>query len=1604
MYAVDHDWSSKQMSSPAKRRSDVDGKEYEDLSRSDVENLRRELQTTEALAQRYRAERDTAIEEKKATEDNYNRAISEAESERDAARQLANQAAGERDAAQQAAIQAAGERDAARQLANQANANRDAAIQAANQAGRERDVAIQAANQATANGNAAAQAALQAIRERDEAKEEAKNMAGRLAVTEASLNETQAGLERAQEEADEIKRNFDAQTEELKRAYAEARQATAEIHKARKEEEGKRIFLMGKCDAVTATMLDLEKVWVGDETQTRMSADWNAEVQIENNNPGDRVLYMAKYVRDMIMRSKPEILELQKLKKKQENVMEFVSEETKTSEVYKKALDEILPVLLNIEAVWVGEGRGTLQATLNNRIGTGVDEKTKIATSAVLDLTKTNLQYIKAERQEVKTYLRAVSNMLGEGIDERMNEVDTKWETATSNVIAACKRDVPKLESLREQMQSLSKGVTAFNVAGQSLFGEIIGRIHLESKEPGVFVPGLVKLLEHESTILKNHINSVLELQQYIRKRQEEKNVPGSELIQDKSVEMARVIAWVTTQLLDSKAVMDVSGKFLQDMVTVRSRFPVESLPSYSDDNGVSFDVIPDDDAKTVTKKLHAFFVFLNRYYIDLWTQIGKTCGVAKTIRNDVKEMKVDELGDAEMPPPENPLQMAKYSHAMIEDAKKRLDDYKMGWKELTAAFVDKWKSSARVYDETWSNYTRASVLPRNEAAPRAANESATLRDEKEPGPGRAALAPKEPVSFRPAQGGVSGSAHDISEFVTRFIDRAVADYEGEMKSKTKTVEGLKALTLKISSMLTETHLADTVPSQIRIDTIATDLTPFIDAMITLVAERSEVYVDATASLSLAYKSMAGVEYSVPKLLADKKTFAILKQTATDVKMKAGDKEREEKEMFKAVEEFGTGYLKLAQNEPVMTKMDKQAEKELKEKELKEKKALAGAQSSPALAAPGKREGGRDEKGQLEKEKKTGVVTGLDKQAELEKKEQQEEEEKARVVRDDLSRSIRTPAGVVHVLRKTKQYADSYAEKVKTFHDEAEAQYKVVEAAVATLAHETGQQFTKSYFSHGAYTAIASVIASSAGEYKNLKHETTAAAKTIDRALVRLVTELNVTKQFTHLESLDDADNTATSIDGIREEYERRQDEDNKAVTGTYGTLSRLPRPFFDATTVVAGTRVTAQIKSIVDQLRLAIEAQQTDAVNLYMMINKIDILFLQATLDEKTSTIQSATGATDIVRQNIDKQQRQLAKIYALATNSMKGSSVRDVSGLESFVNHLLSERPKKPGTGKKSGVGDIVSAFDSALIIPGSAAKRQLEPNGPPDDNDRTRKANLKRAKVERTFWSIYSFAQLVSGRVNTHPDSDTRLLKLPLVGNNADKGLIFSMAIQIYKSIQTNDLAELRAVVDRAVADLDTRDTDDNVERFSNRFEQRAAVDRQRAQPIADEKKDAIVGRERREAKENGSDVATPVFNLVVQFKRYDAMIRDDRFTEVVQMAVMPALVAALMELRDKLDQQYPAHTTLPVSVEEMICTPAISNIISIMCSESINTQKAQNATSFVSSAALTHILTQEKSTFEQFRRTYVRHEAFDWKVTPHRSRASRYSQLPVMRISI
>ena len=172
---------------------------------------------------------------------------------------------------------------------------------------------------------------------------------------------------------------------------------------------------------------------------------------------------------------------------------------------------------------------------------------------------------------------------------------------------------------------------------------------------------------------------------------------------------------------------------------------------------------------------------------------------------------------------------------------------------------------------------------------------------------------------------------------------------------------------------------------------------------------------------------------------------------------------------------------------------------------------------------------------QLEKEKKTGVVTGLDKQAELEKKEQQEEEEKARVVRDDLSRSIRTPAGVVHVLRKTKQYADSYAEKVKTFHDEAEAQYKVVEAAVATLAHETGQQFTKSYFSHGAYTAIASVIASSAGEYKNLKHETTAAAKTIDRALVRLVTELNVTKQFTHLESLDDADNTATSIDGIRE-------------------------------------------------------------------------------------------------------------------------------------------------------------------------------------------------------------------------------------------------------------------------------------------------------------------------------------------------------------------------------------------------------------------------------------------------------------------------------------
>ena len=172
-------------SPPIKRHHDEEGKE----DGESVSDLELALQGAEASVQRYRTQRDNAIEEKKATEDNYNRAISEAESER----------------------------DAARQLANQANANRDAAIQAANQAGRERDVAIQAANQATANGNAAAQAALQAIRERDAAQEETKNMAGRLAVTEASLNETQAGLERAQEEDRNHEGCCDEDTESKKR-------------------------------------------------------------------------------------------------------------------------------------------------------------------------------------------------------------------------------------------------------------------------------------------------------------------------------------------------------------------------------------------------------------------------------------------------------------------------------------------------------------------------------------------------------------------------------------------------------------------------------------------------------------------------------------------------------------------------------------------------------------------------------------------------------------------------------------------------------------------------------------------------------------------------------------------------------------------------------------------------------------------------------------------------------------------------------------------------------------------------------------------------------------------------------------------------------------------------------------------------------------------------------------------------------------------------------------------------------------------------------------------------------------------------------------------
>jgi chromosome segregation ATPase len=1300
-----------------------------------------------------------------------------------------------------------------------------------------------------------------------------------------------------------------------------------------------------------------------------------------------------------------ELQELRDFKDRKDREIKTDAEENKGNDYMKAKLKEIVDALLQLEKTWSfvpnassGMSAALATALVSTPTLTVADQALFMANFAC-NAIKTDLDAIKTERTEVKKCLTALAEVVIPELKTYKTEGGS-WIEDTRLVIKACEEGTARLNHLKQPLLSLVAEFKEFDRVGWPLFGQTIDDSLLNHPEPTVFLPALAAFFQRQKKALDGHIQSALEIQKAISKQQIEDNKAITDSISTDAVKIREVGAWVEIRLRSTAATVEIATKFYGDMLTLKSKIPELLLSSEP-----SGDIKANPTREDKVIELYKFFAAQEKYFEDVCAKVKELYELAKDVGGaanaNARAIK--------------PVGMAAYTLQVMQNTKAQLAEHTKRQKDLDTAFSGEWREQMRAYEEIQARYTTSA-------------SGQTLIDEKK--------APKDRVlPVAP----VLGQGRLTSEFkidaMTSFIDKIVGDYGKEMDRKTDLANGLLPLSASIGGVLDKARLKTQVPSSIRVDTLVADMKPFLDAMIELVGTRDEVYASVVAELIDIHKQVTGQSYLAARTVIDSDTFDTLTGTATAVKTAVAEQttehEKETEAIYKAVGTFSENFSGVALGLPELSKPEQATE---------EKKEVTGGQ---------KKKGGAL---RVQQKKATEETKDEDETPRVPKRKAAEEDEALDVRK--IGRSMHSAKDVSATLAAMKQYMDRYAGRVRDRYKEDEANFNLIQAAVGKLSNQTGQDYVQSAFIPAKYTDIASSISTAADVHKTLKQTVADACTALDRALKPLPGALGVKWVIPSLILLTNYKNVVETIGDVLKDYGTGRADDDKSMGNITAVLLKLPARFTkDIPPQGAGSSLAylnlaiGRIEQVIKEDDKSKEYYETKLGRLYDELKQVPPEFRRLAMNRDKFSVEDAADAVGYFRDRLKQDLKTLQDVYEAATKSLDSNSAA-ISNLESLMLFVVSvgKAKKKGGDAKKSTAAPGVF---STMIMPraeggghgamdaradGQANARvehkeavgdqvehkeavgdQVEREVYPDDRavvrvdrrmgDRVDVTKRKRPERTHSYWDIFSFAQGVSGRINVTNDksSDTRLLKLSLMGEASDRDLVFALALEIYRSAEFSTAEELRAVVTRRVGGL-KNGTADGEENLLQTLVARGLRGQQRAREEAkreiDEELKHPIDADRQSVASSAWDdprIANAVFGLVENFQRFDVMISRNRFEEVVRTALTAGLVTALSELRNKLNQHYyyPAimssRANRLIEFEEMMCTDVIVDAIAIMCSESMNTQKAQNSGSFVSSDMLANTLLQEKSSFEQFRRTYVRKDPFDWEVVPIRLKA-------------
>lgn len=1471
---------------------------------------------------------------------------------------------------------------------------------------------------------------VQALRERDDAireKEEA----------EQKISAAKADAEKA--------------NEATKEALKEKWKADKALKHADEEERKKREYLEKKCQEIVDLVITTEALWTGNTTRQPSIAatSWGVSSGSKQGNAGDKALFLTNHLLTAIVGDKEKILELQKLQHDNQRRVEVSAVDSKVAEADQTFLESALSGLTGIEEKWARGSRSRLE-TLQSNLRTAalksesLSKRLAAVVGFVSETTNLNLGYIEQERTAATACLKALQSALALTMDAKMGDATADWQTATTIAAQEFKHGEDKLLDLKEKMTGVRSAFVEFEGAGQALFGKTTDKSQLNSDDPTVFLPAFTELINTRQMSLAKHIESVLHIQKAIAARQKGDNKTATDVIPIDKVAIEEAATWLDTRLGTFSAAVGIGNLFVTKMNQLRNQYPVE-LQRAAIDNTLNSTQSPEAIVDSLTK----FFEAETTHFVEVWEQLGKLQSVAEKVNKEIiKPEEVEVTGEPKMSTKiaKKPMEMIDYVSKTLETASGKLDTVVAWKKTVTDVYTRTWRGCIVKYAETQALYNRSSDQMTEGGQISAPAGEGTSSNALASRSQATTSLEKKTNQFVPVG---DLTADSLSTAVTHFIEEATNKYEYDTKQKMELQQGLNMLSNEIGKVLGSAHLKDQVLCKVRIDTILSDLKPFITAMTSLIDERATVYKATTEQMADAYKITTGVAYSISPTITDWTIFALLTTTATKLKDAVKEKiEKDAKEVatiLTEVQKFGSDYADLVSKQPKIPEV---------RDDVKRRKSMPSNETKDA-----------------------------------DRKERTEDTRKMQ----NLSIPVHAANDVTHALRNSLRYATNEAKRYTDFIADSEKKIEQVQKAVVSLSAETGQVYVASDFDK--YAAIVGVIEKSTEVHKTLKTNTRDACVTLDKALgpiqalletkapiqsFRLIEEskfvansidrvfeeyrekktnddkairdlnnallkldasVRIKTPMASLTNLRDTGAILRSIDVIAEENRAARAEDSKAEAGTLALLEFLPPPFYDAVGINKADRQATQIFSVVNKLSAAILGQSQDLAKLHTELNRLPPDYLMALGDVRQFSVQVATNATAHFRKKLEEDQKELELVYTAATKGLGGHAVVKISSLRSYIEAVTqqkkkSEKSEKKKPEKKEGVSSSPALGEGFLS---SAAprpkpvqqKRRLDgeddtkspddtsspDSSSPDDGRKRRKTRRRRKRLGaiHTFWDIYSFAMLVSGRVNTSKDSDIRLLKLPLAGDDDNKPLIFNLALEIYRQEKDNNPQDLRTVVNDIVAGLarGAKNNDDDEDGDGDDIKRNIAAgyvarEANRISNGVGEIKNNDTATKKRFAV--SSEIADPVFNLVNQFRNYDAMIRDGQFTEVVKMVVMSSLVTALSEIRMKLDLEYyysaftSSRVNEPVSFEEMMCTEVINTAIVAWCCDSINTLKAQNPNSFVATTALQQCLLQEKSTFDHFRATFTRNKPFDWTVFPYRTKASLNRRPRSMRIGI